>query len=190
MARGPRDLDHLLLGQATARRPWRADRCRCRETRLRAPSLRGRSPASSSANRGSHQAARSRSSRRREGSGKATIPGARTAAREPLPRAENDRRRQCRRAARSRHIGATSPPTIFISVLLPAPLPPISATISEARTSRSMSCTARVVPKDFWMPLIARRRDGLPPSGEGSRARLRSAPRQDRSRAPSARTLS
>ncbi len=48
--------------------------------------------------------------------------------------------------------GLTSPPTIFISVLLPAPLPPISATTSEPRTSRSMSCTARVVPKDLWMP--------------------------------------
>ena len=57
------------------------------------------------------------------------------------------RRSGCRRA-----VGGCTPATILISVDLPAPLSPTSATISPASTSRLKSSIATTPPKVLWMP--------------------------------------
>ena len=129
MARRPRDLDHLLLRQRQARRPWRADRCGCPERPPRAPRGRARSPAClqrtpvdqvGQLDREVLEDAKVRAERQ-------------LLMNEPQPRAHRRARRvagrdDSRRGAASRRASAaTRPPTIFISVLLPAPLPPISA---------------------------------------------------------------
>ena len=70
---------------------------------------------------------------------------------------------------------AIRPPTIFIKVLLPAPLPPIRPTISAASTAKSTCCTALRGAERLVDAVITRRRDGLPPSGARSRVRRRTS---------------
>ena len=52
--------------------------------------------------------------------------------------------------------GCSTPPTMFISVDLPAPFSPISACTSPARSSKDTPVSARTAPKRLVMPVSLR----------------------------------
>ena len=86
-------------------------------------------------------------SRGRSARGTASPPGTCGRARAGPAPAGDESDDSIRRAARPRRVLGTKPPMAFISVDLPAPLVPISPTISPAPTSIDTSSTARMPPK-------------------------------------------